>query len=305
MRIRINTNGQIINLMEKYKEMQTARSIFSSSNTRNNLSHNELSSFRHIHYLSLTIWHAMYKYFLLTELNDPTINATCRARSKHVNEDLPVILVTFCDSTYIPISPPVAFPVRRDCRNVFLFRDPISGCPGTPLFTLSSRGCAEWTRWRASDNIMVSSRHPSHVTRCFQVRRCAAFCSTTRPDCALKDLSGIRFQLLSIARIYIPSPWLSRTDLLALLTHLGTFRAMLPNCFLRMLIEMLSQMMKKDVEKAMNDVTIERGILSISVSVREHCLTDMIYRFTRTSGIESAQNFTFYRAFNVLIFHRV
>lgn len=51
-------------------------------------------------------------------------------------------------------------------------------------------------RWRAPDNIMVSSRHSSHVTRCFLVRRCTALCSATRPDCALKDLSGIRFRLL-------------------------------------------------------------------------------------------------------------
>lgn len=37
----------------------------------------------------------MYKYIFLTELNDPAINVSRRARSKHVDKDLPVIrLVT-------------------------------------------------------------------------------------------------------------------------------------------------------------------------------------------------------------------
>lgn len=56
---------------------------------------------------------------------------------------------------------------------------------------------------------MVSSRHSSHVTRCFLVRRCAAFCSATRPDCALKDLSG-GSDSNSFARIYSASTVTSR-----------------------------------------------------------------------------------------------
>lgn len=75
---------------------------------------------------------------------------------------------------------------------------------------------------------MVSSRGTpeSRYPRCFPVRRCAAFCSTTRPDCTLKDLSEIRFQLLREDIFHLHGYFAS-----TLAARLGAFRVMLANLF--------------------------------------------------------------------------
>lgn len=140
----------------------------------------------------------MYTYiFFLTELNEPAINASHRARSEYVDEGFTCNpLRRFMTATRLPLSHALHFlQPGAIAETLSLSAIRFRWLSRNASFHFVFTWLREMKR-RASDNIMVSSRHPSHVTRCFQVRRCAAFCSTTRPDCALKDLSGIRFQLL-------------------------------------------------------------------------------------------------------------
>lgn len=147
----------------------------------------------------------------------------------------------------------------------------------------------------ASDNIMVSSRHPESrypVLPSPQVR-CVLFHRSAR----LRPQGFIRDPIpTSPSRGYIPTSWLPRSGFLALLTRFSrdTFEL-----FSKDANKMLSRWWcdKRKISKSRECDNQIRNFIDIYMSIHISIVWDAMYHLQRTSDIESIQNFAFYYRF--------